>query len=215
MRNHNKKKGNTVGSRRILTLEQKRVLIGTLLGDATLELNGRFTRLRVDHSVKQDKYVKWQYKIFHNLTTGGIKYFSQFDERRNKRDFRCKFDTMSLPILNEFRSLFYPNGKKRIPKNICEILKDPLSLAVWFMDDGYKRNDCNALRISTDSFTIKEQQLLLSCIEKNFGIIGKLHRKGANWNIYIPSTNLQANKFCNLVKPYIISSMRYKILLTP
>ena len=83
------------------------------------------------------------------------------------------------------------------------------------MDDGYKRNDCNALRISTDSFTFQERQRLLLCMARNFGISAKLHRKGGAWNIYIPNANSQAENFCNLVKPYIIPSMRYKILLTP
>lgn len=55
---------------------------------------------------------------------------------------------------------FYPERKKIIPHNIQSFLHDPLSLAVWFMDDGYKRSDCNALRLGTDSFTKDEQYLL-------------------------------------------------------
>lgn len=36
-------------------------------------------------------------------------------------------------------------------------LIDPTTLAVWFMDDGTKRTDCNAGRIATQGFTKKEQ----------------------------------------------------------
>jgi len=206
--------GNTVGSQRGLTSKQKEVLIGTLLGDGTLELNGRYPRLRVDHGMKQKAYVEWKYKIFHGLTTGKIKHFSQKLDRRTKKRYRhCKFDTISIYPLNKFYRMFYGKGRKQVPKNIGKILKKPLSLAVWYMDDGYKRNDCNAIRINTDSFSFKDQELLSKCLKINFGINTKLHRKGKFWNIYIPSQ--EAKKFCNIVKPYIIPEMEYKISLTP
>ncbi len=206
--------GNTVGSQRNLTSKQKEVLIGTLLGDGILELNGRYPRLRIDHSRKQKAYVEWKYEVFCNLTTGGIKYsFQKLDSRTKKRYSHCKFDTISTPLLNEFYRMFYVNRKKRIPGNIIRILNKPLSLAVWFMDDGYKRNDCNALRINTDCFSYKEQRLLQRCLKTNFGIDTKIHKKGKFWNIYIP--NPEVKNFCKIVKPYIIPKMRYKISLTP
>ena len=206
--------GNTVGSQRNLTSKQKEVLIGTLLGDGILELNGRYPRLRVDHGARQKAYVEWKYKIFHNLAAGGIKYFYQrVDHRTKKRYTHCKSDTISTPLLNEFYKTFYVNRKKRIPDNIIRILNKPLSLAVWFMDDGYKRNDCNALRISTDSFALEGQRLLLECLKKNFGICAKLHKKGKFWNIYIP--NPEAKNFCKIIEPYIIPGMRYKISFDP
>lgn len=206
---------NTVGSRENLSLKQKEVLIGTLLGDATLELNGRYPRLRIDHSLKQKSYVEWKYKIFQSLTTRKMKYLSRLDSIRMKRYHHCKFDTISTPLLSEYYTKFYPNKQKQIPKNIVRILRSPLSLAVWYMDDGYKRNDCNALRINTDSFSFKEQELLVRCLKQNFMIDSKLHRKGKFWNIYIPSSNSEAEKFCRIVKPYIIPEMEYKISLTP
>ena len=207
--------GNTVGSQRNLNSKQKEVLIGTLLGDGMLERNGQYVRLRVDHSIKQKAYVEWKYKIFHNFTTSGMKYLSRLDVRKKKRYHHCKFDTISTSLLNEFYGKFYPGGQKRVPRNIVEILRKPLSLAVWFMDDGYKRNDCNALRISTDSFNVEEQKLLLECLRRNFKINAKLHRKGKFWNIYIPSSNSEAKNFCKIVKPCIIPEMEYKISLDP
>ena len=105
------------------------------------------------------------------------------------------------------------NSKKIIPDTICELLKSPLSLAVWFMDDGYKRNDCNAFRLGTDSFTLEEQKLLQNVLEKNFGIETKVHKKGRYWNIYIPER--ESKKFVRIIKPYIIPKLKYKIALTP
>ena len=206
--------GNTVGSQENLSLRQEYVLLGTLLGDGIMELNRRYPRLRIDHSIKQKQYVEWKYNIFRNLTTREIKqFFQKLDFRTGKKYGHYKFDTISTSLLTKFYKMFYVNGKKQVPNNILKVLRNPLSLAVWYMDDGYKRSDCNALRISTDSFTLKEQRLLQKCLERNFKIKTNLHRKGRYWNIYIP--NSQVKSFCKIVKPYIIPEMNYKISLTP
>lgn len=208
--------GNTVGRQRNISLNQtqQNVLLGTLLGDGTLEKNGKNVRLRVDHDIKQQTYVEWKYSLLCSLATGKIKYFFQNpDKRTNKKYGHCKFDTFSNVALNNFYSIFYANGKKEAPRNIADLLKSPLSLAVWFMDDSYKRNDCNAFRINTDSFSLLEQNLLQQCLQTNFGIKTKIHKKGKYWNIYIP--NCHAEKFVDLIKPYIIPQMQYKISLSP
>ena len=208
--------GNTVGRQRNVSLNQiqQEVLLGTLLGDGILEKNGKNVRLRVDHGIKQQAYVQWKYGLLYNLATGKVKYYFQnLDKRTNKKYGHCKFDTFSNSALNNFYSIFYANGKKEVPKNIIDLFKSPLSLAVWFMDDGYKRSDCNAFRISTDSFSLLEQNLLQKCLQINFGIKTKIHKKGKYWNIYIP--NSQAEKFADLIHLYIIPQMQYKISLSP
>jgi hypothetical protein len=185
-----------------------------MLGDGVLELNGRYPRLRVDHSAKQKEYVRWKYKIFSNFISNKMRCFlGKRNKKTGKRYTHCKFDTISSPVFERFYKAFYRNGKRKIPENIKELLKNPLSLAVWFMDDGYKRNDCNALRINTDAFTLKEQKLLIDALKRNFGINAKLHRKGKDWNIYIPSS--ESKKFSNLIGKFVIKTMRYKLPLTP
>jgi LAGLIDADG DNA endonuclease family len=44
---------------------------------------------------------------------------------------------MTIPIFNEFRDLFYPNGIKIVPKNIEDLLT-VTGLAYWAMDDEMK-----------------------------------------------------------------------------
>jgi len=206
--------GNTVGSQRNLTKRQKEILIGILLGDGCLEKNGRNVRLRVDHGLKQKDYLRWKYKEFKDLATGKPRIVRGAIHRRTKRIYkRWHFSTFSLPELNGYHHKFYYRKIKRIPKNILELLKSPLSLAVWFMDDGYKRNDCNALRINTDAFTYNEQKILQQCLKRNFRIDSKIHKKGKFWNIYIPEP--EAKNFCKIVKRYILPKMNYKISLTP
>jgi hypothetical protein len=206
-------KGNTVGSRRKLTSKQEKVLIGTLLGDGTMELNGKHPRLRIQHSQRQNEYLKWKHKVFSEISTKEKNFYRKKDYRTKKRYAYCSFDTYSIPSLHKFYKIFYSSGKKKIPNNFNKILNSPLSLAVWFMDDGQKRSDCNALRISTDSFTYKEQIILQKCLHKNFNIFVKIHKKGKFWNLYIPS--IERKEFIKIISRYVIPSMKYKISLDP
>ncbi len=206
--------GNTVGSQRDFTKRQEEILLGMVLGDGCLEKNGHNVRLRVDHGLRQKAYLSWKFKEFKGLTTGKPRLVKGIAHpKTGKKYVRWHFSTFSLPEFNSYWEKFYPSKKKIIPNDIARIFKSPLSLVVWYMDDGYKRNDCKALRLNTDAFKYEEQKLLQKCLRCNFGIISKIHKKGKYWNIYIPSG--ESRKFCEIVKPYIIPQMRYKISLTP
>ncbi len=196
-----------------LSCRQKEILIGTLLGDAHLEENGNNVRLRIDHKENQEKYLRWKYLEFEDLTCGNPRLIKETDKRTGRVYGRWHFSTYSLDLFNVYRKMFYRDGKKVIPKNINKLMNSSLSLAVWFMDDGHKRTDCNGLRLSTDSFRFQEQKLLQECLKNNFEIESKLHKKRKSWNIYIPSS--EAKKFCEIIKPFIISGMDYKLSLTP
>ena len=135
-----------------LSRKQEQILVGTLLGDAHLEKNGTNVRLRIDHKESQKDYLKWKQSEFKNLPCGESRLVSGFDRRNGKTYRHWHFSTYSLKIFNSYRRIFYKDKIKIVPRNIMKLMYSPLSLAVWFMDDGHKRTDCNALRLSTDSF---------------------------------------------------------------
>ena len=83
------------------------------------------------------------------------------------RDYQCiRFQTYSHPDFKFYYDLFYPahgalqykGRKKRVPKNINELLT-PRGLAYWFMDDGtsYRSGRHRAYRFSTHSFPLSYQ----------------------------------------------------------
>ncbi len=195
-----------------ITQRQDAIIVGTLLGDGCLERNGRNVRLRLEHGKDQKSYLLWKFKELKSITTGSVMKVRAY-HNINKRFYDSyRAYTFSDKAVEYYWNMFYVNNKKVIPTNISKLLKNPLSLAVWFMDDGYKRNDCNAFRLGTDSFTPKEQILLQKVLLKNFGIETKTHKKGKYWNIYIPER--ESKKFVKIVKPYIIPKFIYKITLT-
>lgn len=196
-----------------LTTRQKQIIIGLILGDGCLERNGCNVRLRLEHGLKQVAYLNWLFREFSGISGKPPKLIVDKYAKHKKLYYKWRFSTKTLPELNKYYDLFYPRGKKKVPDNISNLLIKPLSLAIWYMDDGYKRNDCNALRISTDNFNYKDQLKLLDCLRVNFHIFGKLHKKADTWNIYIPGA--ETKKFLQLISTHVTPTMKYKIDLTP
>lgn len=192
---------NTVGSR------QGEIIIGTLLGDGFLERNGNYFRLIIDHSLKQLPYL--QYKHDHLKDFGGrIVLKKRFDSRTGKFYDHCLYRTRTSSILAEYQNLFYVKKRKSIPSNLPKIIT-PQILAIWFMDDGYKRNDCNAARLNTQSYSLEEHMVIQQAL-LNLGIQSKIHKQKQNFVTYIPSSSM--NKFRGLIKDFIIPEMKYKIV---
>jgi len=196
-----------------LTARQHQILVGTLLGDGCLERNGRHVRLKVDHGADQRarEYVLWKYDELRDLASGVPREVRVFDRRSGRIYTHFRFATRTLEELDEYHLIFYDHGRKRVPENIGDLLTTPLSLAVWFMDDGHRRTDCRALRINTQGYSFGENKLLCGVLERNFGVEARVHRvRDEMYVMYIPAA--QANVFCDLVRPYVLKCMKYKLL---
>ncbi len=204
---------NTVGSRGIisLTTKQNAIVVGKILGDGTLEKNGKYSRLRICQSVKQKDYVYWVHEELKPFVTNKIRISKQRSYRKATNQLR--FDTYSLPIFEEYRKAFYEGRKKVIPSSIENLITDPITLAVWYMDDGYKRTDNSGLYLCTSSFTDMENLVLKNCLYKNFEIDTNIHYAGGYAILHIPSRSVL--NFSNLIKKYLVKSMLYKVPLTP
>lgn len=203
-----------MGSLTKLTEVEYATIIGSLLGDGCMERNGRNVRLKIGHGLSQREYLEWKHSVLLRLAAGQTRFVpGAIHKKTGIRYSRVEFATRSLELFEEIWTTFYRSGNKRIPCNIAELLHSPLSLAIWFMDDGYRRNDCNALRINTDAFSLDEQLLLVDAMKTNFAISCKIHKKGKFLNLYIPVS--ETKKFRETISQYIIASMRYKLPMTP
>ncbi len=203
-------KDNTVGSQGILSKTQKEILVGLLLGDGLLELQHKNPRLKIDHSLKQKEYVDWLYFQFEGFCNQKPRQLDRVDSRNGKIYYHYLFSTISTAVLGEYFRMFYIAGKKTLPKNLTVLLKSKLSLAVWYMDDGFKRSDCDSLYLCTSGFSLEEQKFLQEILQKLYGFETKIHFAGKNARIYFPVKS--AKRFCDLVRPYILSNFSYKLL---
>ena len=191
---------NTVGS------QQRNIICGTLLGDGFLERNGKFVRLIIDHSNKQKEYVQWKaHKLFPLVSKISVK--PRFDERTKRVYTHCVLRTHTSELLEEFVSLFYRENRKYIPMELPHII-NPQMLAVWIMDDGYHRNDCNALRLNTQSYTVHEQKIVQDALQQ-LALDATIQKHKSQFVVYIPSRAM--TRLRTLVRPFIIPRMAYKI----
>ena len=184
-----------------LTEEQRSILTGCLLGDGTLRRK-RNTLLEINHSSKQKEYVFWLYSKFKEyvLTPPKIRVNGP-----NRTSYR--FTTKSTSAFNDFYEDFYPGNKQKMLPRDLEL--EPLSLAVWFMDDGSKSR--NALYLNTQQFNLEDQKYLISLLDNNFGIKSTFNRDKYYFRIRIRVSSI--DKFRDLTSPYIIKSMEYKLPL--
>jgi len=192
-----------------ISTPQKEVIIGNILGDGYLEFNGCVgTRLQIKQALKSRDYVFWLYIKFQNLCNQKPKF------RKDARQWY--FSTRALKNLTAFHELFYKGGKKVIPDNIFKLLTSPLSLAVWYMDDGtldYRPGYHCSFSIATHSFSLNEAQKLVDVLKNNFCVEANVHNnfmRGIRYpRIYIGKRG--RDRFIELVSPFILDCFKYKL----
>lgn len=188
-----------------LTNKQREFVIGTLLGDGCIGTSGKFKRLQMRQSIKQIDYLLWKKDVMENLTNN---VYKQVQKNRNSTIVHCS--TIGHQDFNFFHKLFYSNNKKIIRDEIINHLT-PFAMAVWYMDDGSSKPYC--MKISTEGFTKKENEILQHAILCNFNIRCKVceyNNRGKKY-YYLSFNKKNSILLCNLIDEYIIDSMKYKI----
>lgn len=199
-----------------LTNKQKFILYGLILGDAYLQKTGKEnSRLRLEHSYKQKEYIDWKFRELENIFQSKPKRIERIHPKNQSRYVYYRLQSNSSPILGKLRQIFYREKGKVIPDNIIKILKSPITLAVWYMDDGYYYKRDKSAHIYLPKCEIKDLNLLVESFKINFGIRVKYYcrsdKKGCQLNI----TGEDMKKFFSIISPYIIKSLRYKISFDP
>jgi hypothetical protein len=192
-----------------LSQRQKEIVIGTLLGDGYLEFDGfKASRLQIKQCEFKKEYVFWLYEELKNLV--------RTPPKQRKDNQQWYFSTRSLEELDSLRILFYNERRKLVPLTIEKLLVSPLSLAIWFMDDGtldYRVKSHCSFTLSTDSFSINEVRLLQEVLLKRFEIQSSIQTPSSRGKKYV---KLYIGKhgrenFLEIVKPYILSCFNYKL----
>ena len=201
----------TIAKNISLTDRQRQIIVGLMLGDGHLESrNNRTYRLKVEHSIGQKEYTDWLYAELRDLVITEPQVKDQIVN--GKKYQKYWFNTLSCGSLRFYGQLFYQDKKKLIPKQISKFVS-PLSLAIWFMDDGSLKSSQHRARIiNTQCFDLAGLERLQEMFRKLFNVHTTLRKQPEGYQMYIPSTEIE--KFVEIVRPYIIPTMDYKIKLT-
>ena len=198
-----------------LTPKQEGVVIGSILGDGYLQKTGsKNARLRYEHNYKQKIYLAWKVSMLGAFFNGRQVFMERIHPKTNKTYKYVRHQSNSTPYLGKLREIFYPEGRKIIPRNLQDLLKHPISLAVWFFDDGYLCKKHQGSYLYLGKVFSEEANIAQSAIHQNFDISSKIYSKGVKgYALYFNSGNTK--KLVELIKGFASSDMIYKVSLTP
>lgn len=192
------------------TTEQKEMIIGTTLGDGCIAPHGRKNkayRLTLGHCEAQKDLVLWKKAMLANFVN-----VINIREDKKKNSIMYSFTTVVHDEFSYFYHLFYENHKKIIRPELINSIT-PLSIAVWFSDDGSINKNVN-MRLATDGFTKNENELLQEMFKMKFGIRCKICtyvRRDKEFH-FLSFNKENSELLTALIKPYVIDCMRYKLM---
>lgn len=187
-------------------------LIGSVLGDGCFTPPSK-RRLEAQLFVGCDdrhlEYLQWLHELVRPL---GV-----HDLRPKKGFHQHYFYTHPSAVIGELRAIFYPEGKKIVPKRIGELLTSPLALAIWYQDDGTldarAKSHWNA-RIATYCFSKDGCETLCDVLQTNFGLdvgVARCMMRGKEyWQLYVRRHSME--RFVAIIGPHIHPSFAYKVI---
>jgi hypothetical protein len=90
---------------------------------------------------------------------------------------------------------------------VPELELAPLTLAVWFMDDGCKSR--TAVYLNTQQFDRESQETLLRLLREQWAIEGALNRDKQYHRIRLTVDGTQ--RLAKLIDPDLLTELRYKL----
>ena len=180
----------------VVTDRQEEILIGSLLGDAYITARGQ---IQFEQSVHQKEYLFWKHQELSSISYRNVSMVKRFDKRYQHENISYRFWTRQFFV--SWRKKFYLKNEKIIPKGIR---LTPLSLAIWYMDDGCFSDD--KCIIATDGFSQTDILFLQKLFVERFNIKNSVKNKS---KLLIRKESIRS--FFSIISPYIIPSMLYKI----
>jgi LAGLIDADG DNA endonuclease family len=189
--------------------------IGLMLGDASLQTQnkGLNYRLKFEWSNKNKPYLYHVFNIFDQWVLSNPHLKSRISPKGNLI-INLAFQTISHEAFNPLANLFLINNQKGITDSLIQDHLTERGLAYWFMDDGgkldYNKNSKNkSLVLNTQSFKEEEVIKLSNGLETKFKLDCSIRSNKGKKIIVIHNNSYPL--FYELVNPYIIPEMKYKL----
>jgi hypothetical protein len=184
------------------------VVCGTMLGDGYLARNGRHAYLTASHKIGHRAYVDWLCERLGDWVSGVYRTKPHISQTVRAASETLMLQTITHPEFLRLRSVFYRDGKKRIPGDILNSL-GPLAFGVLVMDDGcHGGGDC--IHIASQGFPIEDQELLRDWM-RSLGMDSTFNRCDGGAGQFIRLGKASTAIARDMLLPIIPESMRYKI----
>lgn len=201
-----------------LSNRSREIILGSLLGDGSLKIHPGYKNARFSfrHSIRQKDYFFWKARELKEISGRSYFWEQKPDGFGGKR---LRYQSLALDQLTKIYHLTHQKDKLVAQPKWLKLLT-PLSLAVWWLDDGSLTVNSRRGVICTDSFPYEFQQTLTDYLEKTWGIKVKVGKITRNWNgkiieyyrLWIRSGE-ELKKLLRLILPHIeVASMLSKVL---
>lgn len=137
------------------SFEQQSVLDGSLLGDGHLTNpqygNSAFQKTQTS---RRREYLDWTHEVLGEYSSSVNDYDNW---AKGKKYRKSQLLSSALPIFTDMRNRWYADNTKVVPRDLS---LNPMSVAIWFFDDGsnyLKKRQC---RFATNSFSVEDCEFL-------------------------------------------------------
>lgn len=182
-----------------LSYTQEQILIGKMLGDGSLQNDN------IVFGQKELNYVKETLK---NLGNIGYTVKEPITKISGWGTQMFVGRTIDKFFIRELFEKFYTNGKRSVPK---DVQLGPIAMAYWYMDDGslaHNETQKDRALFATCRYSENSIDNLIDSF-KHYGIHAIKYKTDEFWRLRLNTKD--AYIFFNLVSPYIIPIMRYKL----
>ncbi len=197
-----------------LSNQQWEVLLGGLMGDGALSpsRSGHGARFRWGHGARQEAYADWKASLFGNIAVS----------RSTNAKGSVFYDMQPLPELAELRQAVYVGGHKVLSEDYLKSLT-PLSLAVWYMDDGSFANRSKGAQertkdgsgraeICVEAMSPATRDRLVAYLADTWDLHPRLRSAGRSNKAVLTFPKDETAKLHALIAPFVHPSMQYKLL---
>jgi len=201
----------------LLSQPQWEMILGAIMGDGALSpairTDDDSARFRMGHGLDQAAYLDWKVSLLQNIS-----------HSRSTNEKGAEFaDFTPLAELGELRrAVYFGDGKKHLSWDYLKALT-PLSLAIWYMDDGcftvrskgvQQRTEGGSGRIEIclEAMSPGSRDRIVEYLRDTHGLDVKLTVRGARQVSVLQFSTAASAHFQELVAPYIHPSMEYKLL---
>lgn len=201
-----------------LSTVQWEASIGLMLGDASIQSQnkGQTYRMKFEWSEKIESYVDHVYDLFDEWVISPPHNKSRTSPKGNLV-VNLGFQTISHEAFNPLAKLFIINNVKGISRSLITDHLTARGLAFWLLDDGgkldYNKKPLSRINksivLNTQSFTEAEVNMLCLELMEKFNLKCEIRSNKGKKVIVITEESFPI--FYDLVSPYIIPSMRYKL----
>lgn len=203
-----------------LSKSARAIILGTLLGDGSLKMQKGYAnaRLQMRHSAKQAEYFHW--KVRQLAEINGERCVHKQKPDGYSKNAKLHYASRALPALTELHAETHKTNTLVIRRKWLNTMT-PLSLAVWWSDDGSLIGGGRKGVFCTDGFNKQSVQILARYLQVEWGIQSVVAPVGAKrdgkqdqyWRLWIRSTE-ELKKFFRIILPHIhTKQMLYKTLL--